>query len=344
MIPLFSQVGTHTRMTFLGDTEVSGGSLWTDTYLLSSGGLGPLAAAYEAMVHAMLLSNHRKLNRFAYFNVPINTAFINPASVGLLNFGAPLQVYERSVNNNLDAVTVLNTMVATPHGVVLNAADNKLSVGNATLTFKSPHNLVNGQWLITYNFGGVSDDFNGCWCITVVDTVTITLNGCTATGAWNGASGVLTDSTNQWPTTPMPMYDLIRRDEASPNSSSLDSVAWESGVLNFRPCTIPRQVRISYKVSTTAPTSASASTGVDGCLNFLSAYTAALCHKSKGMAPAMTSAFMLACGNGAGECGNANQGYLGQLLREEVKEQQTGDRIVLQRFRPKRMGPLGRGW
>jgi hypothetical protein len=351
MIPTFAQVAAHCRQSFLGDTETSGGGLWTNTFLLqgvtptpsdprtaqpSPIGIGPLAAAYEAMVNAMILAEHRDLECTAYFNVPPYTPVVLPAAFGLTNFSAPQEIYERSVQNVFPGTNLASITIVMPDGIQ--------TAGQATIKTLFPHPFITGQWIIAFGFRGLSPDFNSRWNVQCPDTSTIILSGCTSLGAWDTTSGCLTDSNEQWSFSPMPCFDEIREDEVSALASSLDQWAWNGNVIRFRPCTASRQIRIYYKLSSSAPTDPNASTGVEGCLNFLSAYAAALCHKSKGMAPAMTSAFLLACGNPTGEIGNGNAGYIGQILRRDIKDSQM-ERWVTPRFRPKRsVGPLGRGW
>ena len=331
MIPLFSQVADHIRITYLGDSEVSGGQIWTNAALLAASsavGVGPLAGAYETLIRALRAASSERTHRDAYYIVPAKTASVTPANMGLLNMGQPIDIFERAVQHSI-------TNLTTP---AINALTFQVAQADqppqAVVTFNGTHPFLDGQWVQTYNYAGVSDDFNDQFVITKFDNLTILLNGCNATGTWTAGTGVMSDSNEQWPQYPMNINQEIR-DYDQALSSTLSTWAFVNGAFRFKPATVPRQIRLIYNLSATCPTSASASVGVDDSLSFLSAYAAALCAQQRGTQEAASRLFTLAVGNPSGDAGPGVGGYLGSLCRSEIKILQQ-DRFVSPRWRPKR--------
>lgn len=310
MIPLLSQVYARARET-LGDTEVSGGQLWTDERLQEHAG-----AAYEAMYRALSMHGSKALRRTAYYNVPASQSYLTPAQMGLTNFSEPKAIYERLVN--------------------LAVSPNSGTPGDAYLTlgFATAHGFVDGQSVVVYGMQGISEDANDMWAVAAPTTATLRLMGCRAAGTF--ASGaVVSDSTEAFPSLPMAPYNDILDYPTTPGSQ-LTKWTWEKGVIRFWPCSTARQIRLIYTLSGAPPSDAAASMGVDDSLDFLANFTAGLAVRSKGMGTTAATLLARACGNPTGDCSRANAGLLGELVRHDVKNLQVTGSFQIPRFRPKR--------
>jgi hypothetical protein len=210
------------------------------------------------------------------------------------------------------------------------------------VSFGSAHSFTTGELVCLAKVGGISDDINDEWVCSYNTSTKININGATPTGTFT-SGGYVFDSAETWPRNPMNLLwgpEELGNPAANTTGGPINNWAWANDKFRFRPSSDPRQLRIQYRISANAPSDTTTSLGVDGSLEFLACYTAAMFIGSRGPGPASQRLFTLACGDPTGEIGNATRGYIGQLVREHISGQQM-NRVITQRYRPKRnTGPV----
>jgi hypothetical protein len=245
---VYSAVRAH-----LSDDEIAAGQVFTDAKIQPF-----YKAAYSVLFRAMQNWQNPRVRREWFYNLPANTSVLAPATAGISNMGEIESIEERGIDSSFSVVN------AVP--------------GSGLLTITSdPHSFSTGDQVVVTGVGGISDDINGIWTITVSNGTTFTLNGCTATGTYT-SGGVASKSAEEF--SELDQKDRIESVEAP--SDELGEFAWMGDVIRFRPCSKQRQLRIVFTLSGNAPTSTTASVGIDDSLDFLAAYTAYLAALAKG--------------------------------------------------------------
>ncbi len=255
MIPLVSEVYTATRAV-LGDNQVAGGEVFTDTILQSH-----YQYAYAELFRALQSAQNPRIRQEAYYNVPPFTGYIDPATMFVENLGEIETLEER--------------------GTVSSWAISGVTPGSGIATVVSAATtLATGDQAIVYGVGGISDDINGEWTVTVNSTTSTQLNGCTATGTYTAATGTLSFS-NELFLNMSPVLRIVNLQQ-QPQTAFL-VYAWERDMIRVPPLSGTRQIRLTYSLSGNAPTTTTASVGIDDSLDFLSYRIAGLAARSKGM-------------------------------------------------------------
>ena len=292
MIPLVSEVYDATR-SVLGDDQVAGGEVFTDGLLQPK-----YTAAYAELFRAMQGAQNPRIRQEAYYNVPALTGYIDPATMGVTSLGEIEALEER--------------------GNVTSWAISGVTPGSGVATVTSAATtLASGNQAVVYGVGGVSDDINGIWTVTVNSATSTQLNGCTASGTYT-SGGVLSYSTEEFlAMTPQQRLDWVDR---APTSNFL-IYAWERDIIRVPPSSAIRQIRLTYTLSGDAPTATTASTGIDDCLDFLMYRIAGLAAESKGMLDRAVTYNLRACGPRWDNEGVAG-GLLGQLLTAGIRNLQ----------------------
>lgn len=303
MIPLRSDVTTLV-LSLLGDTQAAGGTIFTSAFQAPH-----LNSAYQELFGKLDNIGGARVQREGYFLLPAYTGVLYPSVAGLSNFGGPVEIKERG----------------TATAYAISAATPNATAGTCALTVAAlPASVVTGAQAEVYGVGGVSDDVNDEWTLTVNSTTSVVLNGCAATGTYT-SGGNLVYSTEQW------SDPLIPRDSTdffpTTASSALGAFCWQRGVMRFPPATGARELRIRYQLSASVPVVASPvatdSMGVDDSLNFLAYRTAQLCAASKG---------------NPREQKLTQQGdyHLAIMLQKATREQQVSESVVPAQFRGRR--------
>lgn len=296
MIPLVSSIYTAARGV-LGDTQTPGGEVFTDSILQPH-----YQASYLELFRALENVQSPRVQREAYFNMPPYTGYLDPATAGISNLGAPVYVEER--------------------GNVTTWAISNVVPGSALATVTSASNtLVTGDQPVVFGVGGISDDINDIWTVSVASPTSFTLNGCTASGTYTAATGSVSVGTENF-------KEVIAKDRIIQLPNEPGTVfgiyAFEFGRFRFPPCSVLRQLRITYKLSGTAPIVTTASTGIDDCETFLAYRTAGLAGRSKGMRDRADSYTNTAVGPNWERDGIAG-GLLGQFLDVGIRDLQRLD-------------------
>ena len=211
-----------------------------------------LDTAYGEMFAVLDLYNNKKTQREAHFDLPARTTYLDPATVGLSNFGEPIDLRERTV---ADSFTITAVDTTSPPGCIL--------------TLSSSHSWSDGQEVIVYLVGGVSDEINDNWVADVSGLAAnqIKLLGCTATGSWT-SGGVVSSSTESW-SAPMEA-STVPPNYRDVTGRSVGIYQWRGDIFRFPQTNEARQIKIVYSISGSAPIKPTASLGVDDSLRFLS--------------------------------------------------------------------------
>jgi len=230
----------------LGDNDVPGGSDFTDTILQPF-----YKAAYADLFRILNNVQSTSLQTEAFYNLPANTSTLDPESAGISSLGSTIAIEQRG---NVSAFTITD---ATP------------GVNELTLTVN--HTLSTGA-IVTVN-GVDNDDVNGIWTITVNNQTSAVLNGCTATGSFVSAGGVMSNSPDNF----IRMQQIQRLDLLMSQSDSgtfINCFAIEGKFYRFYPSPTIRQLRIIYDISGEAPTDTTSTISIDDSLDYLSLQTA----------------------------------------------------------------------
>lgn len=305
MIPQRSDVTTLV-LQLLGDTSTSGGAIYTASYQAPL-----LNDAYMEMIARLSVAAGDRVQRESYYVLPANTGALAPATAGLTNFDFPEEIRERSI------VGTYPVSAVTP----ASPAAGQCSV---TLSSPLPAAVASGQMLETYGIGGVSEDVNSSWSVTVTDTTHIILNGCTATGTYTSGGTVVYASVD-W-SDPLDMHDTTDIFPTGTPGSELGMYSWQRQVLRFPPCSTQRELKIVFPLSGSLPVSGQTSIdtmSIDDSLNFLAHRTAQLCAASKGNPR-------------EGRLMQQADYFLGVILAGAARALQANEAIVPRNFRGKR--------
>jgi hypothetical protein len=314
MIPTVQNIFDLTR-SVLGDTEVLTGQIFTNAFLFGANNSGPFSGAYEWLFERMRTYNDRRTRRTTYAVINPNISIINPATIGIQNMGAPVDIWERAIASPTGTYAVTGATLTPASSGVDPYCQLAVAHGGA---------IVSGQQIDTYLIGGLSDDVNGEWYVNVPDNNHINLMGCTAVGTYTSGGIVIVPST-AWPGQPMnPFWDL--NDFPLPtttNQTTFDYWCWQFGQLQVPPVTTAREIRIAFDLSGSAPTSATASVGIDDSLNPLAYRTAWIASAGK---KSIEDAEVLK---------QQSEQFLDQFLQPSTKNLQR-ERFVAPRWRQKR--------
>lgn len=304
MIPTRADVTTAV-LYLLGDTQASGGSVFTAAFQAPH-----LNMAYQELFTKLSLMGAERIQRQGFYVLPAYTGVFTPSLAGLSNFGGPVEVRERGT---VTAYAVSGAVAASP------------SAGLCRLTVAAlPAAVVTGTQIDLYNVGGLSDDVNDSWFLTVNSTTSVDLNGCASTGTYT-SGGVLAYSTEEWSAALDPMTSTAEFPKVA--SSLIGMYSWQGGKLRMPPCNAARELKFVYHLSSSLSVVASPvstdSMGVDDCLAFLSNRTAQYAGASKGNPRAQA-------------CQSQADYFLGLLIGNAGKSLQEGESIIPPPFRARR--------
>ncbi len=253
-VPTVANIYTAAR-GHLGDDENSAGEIFTDAKLQ-----GFYKHAYAELFAAYERSQLPFVVQEAIYNLPAYTGFLDPATAGIISLGEIESVWERG------GVTAIAVTAAT-------AGAASLSVTAAA------HGRATGNQIALYGLGGITLDHTGLWIVTVSSSSIVLANGCTATGTYT-SGGTLSYSSEDF--TEMSLMDRFT-DISGTVGDSLGRYSRTGDKLKFPPALGVRQLRIFYKLSGAAPTTTTASVGIDDSLHFLGLRTAGLAAQARNM-------------------------------------------------------------
>lgn len=253
--------------SLLSDTQIAGGEVYTNNYLLtgySTGGVlgsGSLFGEPYRTMYGKLTGASKRVQPTAYIVLPPNTTVVIPTTYNITDFSEPEMIEEcAATNQNAIASTDTSTPI------------------NVTTTL--PHNLgPNGSMaeIIVSAVGGTPAPW-GQWFCTVTGSNTFSLNGSASDGN-AGTGGSWYSSSNQ-PFTEVFPCDFQAALDGFPQAT-LGNYLWANGRLTFRGATGPILLRITYYASGTAPTNPNYVIWIDNCRDFLAHATACNAARSK---------------------------------------------------------------
>lgn len=286
------------RSTYLNDTQVTGGEVYTNAVLQ-----GPFGEAYRRMFNC-LAGTSKRIEKYVYVNLPAYTTALIPASHAITDMAEPEFVEERPATI---PITITSTSASTPIQVT---APNHGLPNNAEIVVSEVQNTW-APW--------------GQWFITVVDANNFTLNGSYTDGI--SGSGGYCSVANQLNFVPVYPVDQAYALDGQP-TQYLGVYWWGNSQFQFRGANETQQLRITYWASGAPPINPSQNLGIDNCLDFLACATAATAAKmveaSNQLADALTfKAF------GASEEAKGDGGLLGDFVKIQI--------LTLQRTQRRRL-------
>ena len=244
----------------MSDTQVTGGEVFTNSYILGQSGGGLFGEPYRTMYGKMAGGSHRVRPTWSVV-IPANTTVLIPSTAGITDFAEPEMVEERSLTTQF---AVASTDTATPINVTMSA----------------PHGYSIGS-VVEGDLSGVVGTYApwGNWFALVTGASTFSLNG----SASDGVAGV---GGSWYPTSSTPYTEVFPADlpgalDGQP-SSTLGNYIWANGRMMFRGATGNIELRLTYWASGTAPVNPNYVIWIDNCRDFLAYGTAANCARSKG--------------------------------------------------------------
>lgn len=238
---------------YLGDTQVAGGEVFTNSVLQPH-----FAEPYRKMFNC-LMGVSKKVQRVVYVNLPPSTTVLIPSTYNITDMDEPEMVEERPATAN---VSVTSTDTSTPikvtapnHGLTTNAEIIMTGVANTS-----------APW--------------GQWFVTVIDANTFSLNGSASDGV-AGTGGTFSVSQLQNFTEVMPLDDSYQGMDGIAGQY-LGVYLWINSMMQFRGSVQMQQLRITYYASGAPPTNPSQNLNIDNCLDFLAFATAANASRTKG--------------------------------------------------------------
>lgn len=289
-IPTLQNVYDSAR-SFLGDDQTAGGELYTNTLLQPFFGF-----AYREMWRALAAIGSPEVKRTVFYVLPAYTSVLVPATANIADFGIPFLLEERGA---LTKATISDATINS-------------STPSVTFTTSAAHNFVATRMVsINGNMGLTGTD--GMFGIGNLTDTTFDALGMVSGGSFSG-SGTAVQSLEDF--TEVRLLGGLDPDWDDGNAK-LGGWIWQEGLMRFPLCTEERELRITYYADGTAPTGSSTSIGVEDCLNYLAARTAALAMRSRGNSPRADELDELALG----PLKNTQKwdGFLGDLLYPAVK-------------------------
>ena len=250
--------------SMLGDTQVVGGEVFTNNFLLGTVGSGVAGSGsyfgepYRTMFSKITGASKRVQPNWMV-TLPSLTSYLIPVAYGILDFSEPEYIEERAAGT---AIAIASTDTSTPINV----------------TTSAPHGLTTGaQGAISQVSGSFAPW--GDWFVTVTGANTFSLNGSASDGV--AGTGGFFYVENLLPFTEVVPTDYVATLDGSPNTT-LGNYLWANNRLQFRGSSVATQLRITYYASGSAPTNPNYTIPIDNCRDFLSTATAANAARGKG--------------------------------------------------------------
>lgn len=236
MIPTALNVFDKCREV-LGDTEVAGGQIWTNTRLLPA-----LSLSHQKLYSELAKVNSDLLSREAFYLVSAYQQVFTLVQAGLSSVEEVSQLWSRVPSHTLSVTGVAN------------------GSDYADLTVSSTSNWSDGDNLDAFGFVGVTG-CDGEWMADVQSSTVIRIKGASPSGAWS-SGGTLVKSSSQW-------GDSMRKEVNTQNfsSSPVDCPArWcrQHHGIRIEGPNQSVELKLGIKISGGEISSASDSLGIDG--------------------------------------------------------------------------------
>ncbi len=252
MIPTKQNVLDAARF-HLADDLVSGGQVFTNTVLEQ-----PFNFAVRELYRALQGLAIPRVQREAYYDLPINTTLLVPSTAGITDLGEVEVVETRGM---LTSVSITNA-VAGNGFVTVTAAGHPFTTGNVAVIFG------------VLGISGV----NGMNAVTVVDSSTFKVNGAVGSGTYTAATGTATLSVDRF----VELTPVDRIDNYDLATDPTNVYAWVEDTFKFQPSSQVRELRITYISSAATIANTTDTVGIDDALDFLAVRTAGFAAASRG--------------------------------------------------------------
>ena len=286
------QVFDKTRI-LLGDSEVAGGSVFTDDGTNGTWNLNSLLSTVysEACRHMQEVENRFVVRDF-FASLAAFQAYLDPASVNILDVGEIRDVRTRSITATLDIADVTPNLVT-----------SVCRIQTAT-----PHGLADGRLIvITGSVGGILNIL-GEWIVDVVSANEFDIHGCRASGTYTSGGQVI-EAGGNW------SDPLLHRDYLNLESGRQNEYNWSQDVLRFVPSSEARLAKVEYKTSGTLPAADGDSLAPDDMADYFCYRLAGLAAEADGDYETADRMQLQAIGPNPDE----PSGFLGQILDNGVK-------------------------
>lgn len=252
--PTLTEIYSQTRAA-CGDTEVSGGQIYTDTLLLPH-----VQAATRRLWSALRNLATPRVRRTLYYTLPANTSVFFPSSAAVNDFSEP------------------SGRVGVRGGVTLVAISTVTQSGqNLLVTTSAPHGLSTGAVVILERMTGMSGA-NIQATITVTGASTFTANGVVASGTYT-TGGYAVTSSNDF--AEIGYFDTLAAATNQSNTQVFGCV-YREGRFQFTPASEAYQLRIFYWSSAEVPVAGGDVVAFNDSIDFLAKYAASEACRAQG--------------------------------------------------------------
>ena len=252
--PTLTEIYEQTRSK-CGDTEVSGGQIYTNALLLPH-----VQEAVRVLWRGLANLGTPGVRRTFYYTLPANTSIFYPSTAGITDFTQPSGAIAQRGSITQVAIT----------GAVAAATGLQVTCGSA-------HSLTTGNVVTLEQIGGLYGA-NILATVTVSSPTVFIANGVVVSGAYTSV-GYVSTSTNEFVDVPQ---GLALPAASNQSNTELSGVIYQEGRFQFNPATAASQIRIAYWSSGKVPASGSDQIPVNDCIDFVSVYAAAEASKSQG--------------------------------------------------------------
>lgn len=252
--PTLTEVYDQTRAE-VGDTEVSGGQIYTNSLLLPH-----IQSATRTLWRGLRNLATPRVQRTLFYTLPANTNTFHPSTALITDFSEPSgPVSQRS------GLTSVAVSAATQGATSL------------AVTCGSAHNLTTGDTVVLEQLVGLKGANILC-TVTVTSSTQFTANGVITTGTYVSGGYVVT-SNNE--------FSPLEYRQSIPSSTTRDArglsvVVYQDNYFQFLPSNDDQQIRITYWSSAQVPTSGSDQIAFNDCIDFLAKYAGSMACKAQG--------------------------------------------------------------
>lgn len=252
--PTLTEVYNQTR-SLIGDTEVSGGQIYTDAILLPHA-----QGATRQLWRSLRNLATPRVQRTFYYCLPANTALLSPSTAGITDFASP-------ATNVCARQSVTQVAVSTA----------SQGAAGLSVTTGSAHGLTTGDTVVLEQLGGLRNA-NVLCTVTVSSPTVFIANGLVTTGTYTTGGYVVT-SANQF--SPLAWAKVIPS-ATTQNTPWISVAVWSDNRFQFMPANGVIQLMVTYWSSAQVPSSGSDVIGLDDCMDFLAAYAGATACEGQG--------------------------------------------------------------
>lgn len=253
-LPTLTECYDQTRAE-CGDTEVSGGQIYTNTILLPH-----IQSATRALWRGLRNMAAPRVRRTFYYTLPANTSVFYPSSALVTDFSEPSgPVAERG------SLTSAAITAAVASGQ------------NLSVTCGAGHGRATGDVVVLEQIAGLGGA-NVLCSITVSSGTVLLANGVLTTGTYTSGGYVVT-SANEFSDIP---WSTAAPLATTQSTAGLNACMYEAGAFRFLPSNDARQIRVRYWSSANVPVTGTDVIGLEDCIDFIAKFAGSNACKAQG--------------------------------------------------------------